>query len=628
MGLPESLMFSFLLDGSAAFASGFALSTALLTLLTMSEAFEARWANRHEIIQILATVILGVILAMPFANLGCLILVALVVFFSCVGLRAVLQDFSVAGVCYTLQAPLIIISGVWWYLAWITTVGFSGWYFFVFALLPVLNATEAMLDYVLYMGTYSLLIRKVWREPFGPAISSRRVLDSMPFVSVHVPCHAEPPSLVISTIEALSRLEYQNYEVLVCDNNTNDASLWRPVEARCNELNAESGKELFRFFHIEELKGAKAGALNYCLDITDPRAIFIAIVDADYIADSSFLCRLAPHFDDPELDFIQTSHDYYDGKKNLFNQLCYWEYLLGTKFSMAGLNELHAAFTIGTMCILRLKAVEDAGRWAEWCLTEDSEIAVRLRARGGKGRYFRDTFGRGTTPDTFVDWKRQRFRWTAGPVQQLLAHWRLFLPQWLGGSSGLSGWSKVFETVRSIQMLSGIITLAGVMMVATAMLLLPPQIPAERAGLLPALGFFIAFALSTSSLVLTGIGYWLAGCRSYWMMSASMWAGAALTYTRMLATAAALLKIRLLWKRTPKFSANFGRMRALGGTLVEILFAALFLILIVMVIMKANEIGWLAVLISAGGLIRFFLSFLAAPLMALISANSEVETIK
>lgn len=112
------------------------------------------------------------------------------------------------------------------------------------------------------------------------------------------------------------------------------------------------------------------------------------------------------------------------------------------------------------------------------------------------------------------------------------------------------------------------------------------------------------------------------------MMSASMWAGAALTYTRMLATAAALLKIRLLWKRTPKFSANFGRMRALGGTLVEILFAALFLILIVMVIMKANEIGWLAVLISAGGLIRFFLSFLAAPLMALISANSEVETLK
>lgn len=622
MYLHEPLSLSLWLDSVAAFASGFALSTAFLALLTMSTAFKARWAYRHEIFQVFITVMSGMLIALPFSSLRYLIFTAAIIGVICLLLRLALPNFSVAGVCYTIQAPLIIVSGLFWYLIWISGAGFTSWYFVLFAILPILNAAEAMFDYVLYMGTYGLLIRKNWHEPFGPGALHGINTDHMPFVSVHVPCYAEPPALVISTIEALSRLEYADYEVIVCDNNTNDAGLWRPVETRCQELNAALGAERFRFFHVENLKGAKAGALNYCLDLTDPRTVLIAVVDADYIADSNFLSCLVPLFRDQQLDFVQTSHDYYDDKKNLFNQFCYWEYLLGTKFSMAGLNELYAAFTIGTMCILRRKAVEDAGRWAGWCLTEDSEIAVRLRARGGRGCYFRDTFGRGTMPGTFTDWKQQRFRWTAGPVQQLLIHWRLFLPQCLGGSPGLSGWSKVFETVRSIQMLWGVITLIGVLIVAVGMLFMPPQVPAERAGFLPPLGFFIAFSFATSSLLLTGTGFWLAGCKSFWMMFAAMWAGAALVYVRMVATTAALLNIRLRWKRTPKFSSHLGRIRALAGTLPEMLLALLFLILLVMVIIRASEIGWLAVLVVGGCLIRFLLSFLAAPLMALLSEKS------
>jgi hypothetical protein len=76
-----------------------------------------------------------------------------------------------------------------------------------------------------------------------------------PKVSVHVPTYAEPPDVVIGTLDALARLDYDNVEVLVIDNNTKDETLWRPVQEHCRRLG-----DRFRFFHVEPLAGAKAGA--------------------------------------------------------------------------------------------------------------------------------------------------------------------------------------------------------------------------------------------------------------------------------------------------------------------------------------------------------------------------------
>src|SRR5439155_23188740 len=85
--------------------------------------------------------------------------------------------------------------------------------------------------------------------------------------------------------------------------------------------------------------------------------------------------------------------------------------------------------TVGTMSVLRTRALVEAGGWAAWCLTEDSELAIRLHALGWSGVYFTDAFGRGLIPETFAGYKQQRFRWTYGPVQELKHHLRLFLPR-------------------------------------------------------------------------------------------------------------------------------------------------------------------------------------------------------
>ena len=61
---------------------------------------------------------------------------------------------------------------------------------------------------------------------------------SRPFmVSLHLPCYAEPPEVVMATMDSLAALDYPHFEVLVCDNNTQDESLWRPLQSYCAALN-------------------------------------------------------------------------------------------------------------------------------------------------------------------------------------------------------------------------------------------------------------------------------------------------------------------------------------------------------------------------------------------------------
>ncbi len=125
------------------------------------------------------------------------------------------------------------------------------------------------------------------------------------------------------------------------------------------------------------------------------------------------------------------------------------------------------------MSLIRRRALEEAGGWAEWCLTEDSELAIRIHAAGYDSVYLPQPYGRGLIPETFADYRKQRFRWTYGPVQELKRHWRLFLPGPLGQPSALTliqrlhhanhGLDVVFIGLRSLMLPLG--TVAATSMV-------------------------------------------------------------------------------------------------------------------------------------------------------------------
>jgi glycosyl transferase family 2/SnoaL-like protein len=250
-----------------------------------------------------------------------------------------------------------------------------------------------------------------------------------PKVSLHVPIHAEPPALVIETLDALAHLHYLDYEVLVIDNNTADEALWRPVEEHCERLG-----ERFRFFHLLPWPGYKSGALNFALGQTAPDAEIVGVVDADYVVEPNFLSDLAGHFADPQVAFVQTPQDYRDHTgRGRYGRALYLAYQYFFDISMATRNEYNGIIYAGTMGLIRRSALEQVGGWDEWCVTEDAEVSLRLLNRGHTSVYVPQTYGRGIMPLDYAGLKKQRFRWAFGGMQILRKHLGALLNPLSGG---------------------------------------------------------------------------------------------------------------------------------------------------------------------------------------------------
>jgi exo-beta-1,3-glucanase (GH17 family)/cellulose synthase/poly-beta-1,6-N-acetylglucosamine synthase-like glycosyltransferase len=242
--------------------------------------------------------------------------------------------------------------------------------------------------------------------------------ETYPKVSLHLAICNEPPDMVINTLNSLAQLDYPNYEVLVIDNNTSDDALWLPVQAHCQQLGAQ-----FRFFTLGSWQGFKAGALNFALQQTAEDVDVIGVIDSDYLVESNWLRTLIPYFQDKKVGFVQAPQDHRDWEHDHFQEICNWEYAGFFHIGMVHRNENNAIIQHGTMTLIRKSALNEVGNWSEWCICEDAELGLNLMKHGYNSVYVNHAFGKGLTPQTFVGFKKQRFRWVYGATQILRHHW-------------------------------------------------------------------------------------------------------------------------------------------------------------------------------------------------------------
>ena len=255
---------------------------------------------------------------------------------------------------------------------------------------------------------------KRWRRAPLPLAQPDHLL---PKVSIHVPAYNEPPAMLIDTLNALAALDYPDFEVVVIDNNTKDPAIWQPVQAHCEYLG-----ERFRFFHVDPLSGFKAGALNFAMRKTADDAAVIAVIDSDYRVERNWLRELVPLFNDDKMAIVQGPQDYRDGDENAFKAMCQAEYRGFFHIGMVTRNERNAIIQHGTMTMVRRDVLEEVGGWSEWCITEDAELGLRIFERGYAATYVPQSYGKGLMPDTFLDFKKQRFRWAYGAVLIMRQH--------------------------------------------------------------------------------------------------------------------------------------------------------------------------------------------------------------
>src|SRR5262249_35570296 len=159
----------------------------------------------------------------------------------------------------------------------------------------------------------------------------------MPKVSLHVPACREQPHVLVATLDALSRLDYPNFECVLVINNTPDPALWEPVEAHCRTLG-----DRFKFVRIDQLAGFNAGALRVALQHTAPDAEIIGSIDADYVVETNWLKDLVPLFADPRVGFIQAPQDHRDGDRSVMHTAMNAEYAGFFDIGMVQRNEVNA----------------------------------------------------------------------------------------------------------------------------------------------------------------------------------------------------------------------------------------------------------------------------------------------
>ena len=520
-----------------------------------------------------------------------------------------LSDFTPGARLMFVAYPMLTLLTAIWAASFLVSLHVSSLTLLLMAVLYALALLAIPASLVGRFAEWEGLGRRVWRRPRMPLA----ITDDAPrpMVSLHVPTYAEPPELVIATLDALARLNYPNFEVLVIDNNTSDASLWGPVQQHCQRLGAR-----FRFFHIPVLTGAKAGAVNLALAHTAPDAELIGVLDSDYRAEPDFLERLVGFFDDAQIGFVQTPHDYRDWQDSLYQRFCYWEYAYGVKNLLPALNEHGAAYTIGTMCLIRRSALEEAGGWAEWCLTEDSELAIRLHAHGYSGIYLATTFGRGLIPETFLSYKNQRFRWACGPVQQLRRHLGLLMPHWPGKrhTPGLTTSQKIHELSHGLGLLN---TGLGLGSTACSGLLIASMLIHHESVAIPSTLWAIVIAKLSVDITMSWLTHRvLLGCSIGETVGAFI-ARSALSYTIAVASISGLFNDTALWRRTNKFPMLPAGIRALNGVWVELGLGLAAVSAGMTGMIATPELGVTAI-VSAGVLYQG-LRFLAAPALAILA---------
>jgi exo-beta-1,3-glucanase (GH17 family)/cellulose synthase/poly-beta-1,6-N-acetylglucosamine synthase-like glycosyltransferase len=506
--------------------------------------------------------------------------------------------------------------------AWVATV-FAYWagHYFVFGsafalilgltlLVPLVLIAMARIEEIAAIafgrGARRLIVKGM---PVVPATIGEAV--TFPKVSIHVPAYFEPPDMLKQTLDAVSRLDYPNFECVVIINNTPDPEFWQPIQDHCRALG-----ERFKFINAEKVDGFKAGALRIAMDRTAIDAEIIGVIDADYVVQPDWLKDLVPVFADPRVGLVQAPQDHRDGDRSLMHYIMNGEYAGFFDIGMVQRNEANAIIVHGTMCLIRRAAMDMAGGWAGDTICEDTDLGLAVIEHGWLTHYTNHRYGHGLLPDTYEAFKKQRHRWAYGGFQIVKKHWRRFLP----GASRLSpdqrrefalGWLN-WLGAESLGVVVAILNLIWVPIVAFADIAIPDEILT-----LPIIASFVV------SLVHFVVLYRLRVPVKIGQMLGAMVAAMSVQWTVSRAVANGLITDHLAFARTSKggFSLVSVEFQAFWEAVIGILLLAGAAVLVI----TNNDKQIREIYVFAAVLVLESLPFLSAVAIAILE-NSRINS--
>ena len=354
-----------------------------------------------------------------------------------------------------------------------------------------------------------------------------------PPVSLLVPAYNEE-AIIVASVRALLQVEYPQFEIVVVNDGSTDATLatlqaafdLQPFpEALWRRLPTQEVRSVYQSgVHpnlrvVDKIHGGKADALN--VGINASRYPLFCAIDADSILQRDALRRVAePFLDDPTAIASGGTVRIANGctvSGGLMEKVALpasplallqiVEYLRAYLFGRLGWANINAVLVIsGAFGVFRKDVVVEAGGYRADTIGEDMELVVRLhrilRTRGTRYaiHFVPDPICWKVAPESLKALTSQRIRWQRGLAESLHRNRDLVLMRRGGAERWLAvPFFLVFECYGPLIEIAGYVFM-------TAMWALG-LIPGAALVAFLALAFSLGFLLSVSALLLEELSF-------------------------------------------------------------------------------------------------------------------------
>ncbi len=229
-------------------------------------------------------------------------------------------------------------------------------------------------------------------------------------ITIAIPAYNEEDG-VIESLRSLRQLDYSKkyMDIIVIDDGSTD----------------QTGKNVKTFIrkntdmqvrYIHQSNSGKAAAVNHAIKKAEGK--YFSVLDADSTVSPDSLKNIIALFQhsEPTVGAIISSMKISNTHKFL-PRVQRIEYLVTIflRQLMSDADLLHT--THGVLCVTRLETVKDLGGFDTENITEDFEIAVRLRSQGYRVISCKNSLVYTNAPETLRTFWQQRIRWYRGFIE-------------------------------------------------------------------------------------------------------------------------------------------------------------------------------------------------------------------
>jgi glycosyltransferase involved in cell wall biosynthesis len=237
--------------------------------------------------------------------------------------------------------------------------------------------------------------------------------ELLPRVTIQLPLFNEA-TVARRLIEATGNIDYPLHlmEIQVLDDSSDETV--GIATAAVQALRARGVDAVY--VRRPNRHGYKAGALDYGLSTA--KGELVAVFDADFVPQPSFLKEVVGHFQDARIGMVQTRWGHLNRSVSMLTSI------QALMLDGHHLVENRARYAMGCMFnfsgtggIWRRRAIEEAGGWQHDTLTEDLDLSYRAQLAGWKFVYRADVCTPAELPEDMSAFRAQQYRWAKGTVQ-------------------------------------------------------------------------------------------------------------------------------------------------------------------------------------------------------------------